>query len=401
MNDSTGKEKSMKKWMLPACLCLLLVAAGSAIAQQVVMNEIYSRGVAGNLDWIELYNPGATQVSLAGYKIYDIGGSGGTKPKKQFPASAVIPAKGFYVIITDTADYTGDLSGFGLSSAGEKAWLEDSLGTVIDTVTFAAMTTTQTYGRGPDGGAWTLLSAITRGATNGKILTNEIYSRGVAGNLDWIEIYNGVSAPVNITGYKIYDTGGNTGSKPKKRFPDGTIVPAGGFFVIITDTADYTGDLSAFGLSSSGEMVWLEDTLGAIIDTVTFGAMSTTQSWSRIPDGGAWQLANTITRGASNGGGVGVEDGDVTAPERFVLAQNYPNPFNPSTTIRYGLPQRSAVTLGVYNLIGQEVARLVQGEQEAGYHEVKFDGSNLSSGVYLYRLTAGSTVQTRKLMLVK
>ncbi|HTR99651.1 MAG TPA: LamG-like jellyroll fold domain-containing protein, partial [Bacteroidota bacterium] len=88
-------------------------------------------------------------------------------------------------------------------------------------------------------------------------------------------------------------------------------------------------------------------------------------------------------------------------PGALTLNQNYPNPFNPSTTIRYGLPARSVVSLIVYNVLGQAVALLVDGEQESGYHEVRFDGSKLASGVYLCRLQAGSDVQTRKLLLLK
>lgn len=77
--------------------------------------------------------------------------------------------------------------------------------------------------------------------------------------------------------------------------------------------------------------------------------------------------------------------------------QNYPNP---STTICYGLPSRSHVTLTVFNTLGQQLATLVNGEMEAGYHEVQFDASWPASGVYLYRLQAGSFVETRKLVLV-
>jgi hypothetical protein len=88
-------------------------------------------------------------------------------------------------------------------------------------------------------------------------------------------------------------------------------------------------------------------------------------------------------------------------PQTIRLDQNYPNPFNPLTTIRYGLPHKSHVTLTVFNTLGQQVATLVEGEQEAGYHEVKFDASGLSSGVYFYRLTAGSYVETKKLLLVR
>lgn len=70
------------------------------------------------------------------------------------------------VIITDTASFVGDTSGFGLSSSGETVWLEDSLGTVIDTIAFPATALTQSYGRAPDGGPWKLLSTITRGKSN-------------------------------------------------------------------------------------------------------------------------------------------------------------------------------------------------------------------------------------------
>jgi hypothetical protein len=85
----------------------------------------------------------------------------------------------------------------------------------------------------------------------------------------------------------------------------------------------------------------------------------------------------------------------------FELYQNYPNPFNPSTTIRYGLPNRSHVTLTVFNTLGQQVVQLVNREMEAGFHEVRFDGVGLSSGPYFYRIQAGKYVETKKLILTK
>jgi hypothetical protein len=85
----------------------------------------------------------------------------------------------------------------------------------------------------------------------------------------------------------------------------------------------------------------------------------------------------------------------------FRLDQNFPNPFNPSTTIKYELPRSSDVKLSVFDLLGREVSVLVDERREAGVHEVKFDGSGLSSGVYFYRLSAGRFVQTLKLLLVK
>ena len=88
-------------------------------------------------------------------------------------------------------------------------------------------------------------------------------------------------------------------------------------------------------------------------------------------------------------------------PTGFLLAQNYPNPFNPTTTIRYGLPSRAKVTLTVFNTLGQQVSVLQNGEQNAGYHELRFDGVNLPSGVYFYRLQAGTFVETKRLLLLR
>jgi len=88
-------------------------------------------------------------------------------------------------------------------------------------------------------------------------------------------------------------------------------------------------------------------------------------------------------------------------PLGFSLRQNYPNPFNPATTIRYSLPQSSDVQLEVFNVLGQRVAMLVNEQKPAGWHDITFDASNLSSGIYIYRLQAGEFVETKKMVLVK
>jgi len=88
-------------------------------------------------------------------------------------------------------------------------------------------------------------------------------------------------------------------------------------------------------------------------------------------------------------------------PTTFVLEQNYPNPFNPSTTIRFGVPSRSHVTLTVFNTLGQKVAELVNTDIEGGYHEVHFDARALASGIYFYRLQAESFHQTHSLCVLK
>ena len=90
-----------------------------------------------------------------------------------------------------------------------------------------------------------------------------------------------------------------------------------------------------------------------------------------------------------------------TGPKEFKLEQNFPNPFNPTTTIQYQLPFDARVTLKVYDILGSEVATLVNEEQQAGYKEVKFNGSNIASGMYVYRLQAGDYVSIKKMLIIK
>ncbi len=92
---------------------------------------------------------------------------------------------------------------------------------------------------------------------------------------------------------------------------------------------------------------------------------------------------------------------EASVPIAYRLEQNYPNPFNPSTTIHYALPERSTVSLTIYNSLGEKVSILVEEAQEPGYHDVKFDGTALASGVYFYRIQAGDYVATKKLILMK
>ena len=95
-----------------------------------------------------------------------------------------------------------------------------------------------------------------------------------------------------------------------------------------------------------------------------------------------------------------VED-ESEMPVNFILSQNYPNPFNPVTTIKYSIPKAGRIELSVFNSLGEKVAELVNGYQEIGNYSVRFNASNLASGVYFYRIFSGDFIQTKKLMLLK
>jgi len=112
--------------------------------------------------------------------------------------------------------------------------------------------------------------------------------------------------------------------------------------------------------------------------------------------------ANVVTKACESGYVYGT--GDVVAnmlPNEFGLDQNYPNPFNPTTEISFTLPAATHVTLEVYNVLGQRVTVLANGSFEAGSHTVTWDASNQASGIYLYRLTTGDRIETKKMLLLK
>lgn len=95
------------------------------------------------------------------------------------------------------------------------------------------------------------------------------------------------------------------------------------------------------------------------------------------------------------------EEQPAGAPAVYALGQNYPNPFNPSTAIEFSLAQSGRVTLAVYNMLGQEVAKLLDLDMQAGSHRIVFEARNLPAGLYFYRLQSGEFSQVRRLTLLK
>ena len=390
----------MKKYSFILFILSLFLITQPIIQAQTnfTLNEVYSRGTISDPDWIEIYNFSSSSVDISGFKIYDVGGRTGTKPKKVFPSGSIVPANGFLVIVTDDTS----ASGFGLSSSGETVWIENTSGIIVDSVVFPTLQTTESYSRVPNGQTWIITNSITKGTSNvysnpNSIVMNEIYSRGITSDPDWIEIYNPSSIGVDLSSYKIYDGGGQAGTKPKKVFASGTFIPANEFIIIVTDDTTSSG----FGLSSNGEEVWLEDASGLIIDDVTFPSMDTTQSYCRFPDGtAAWQLTNYITKGFPNTI-TDIIDEEVNPVLDFELNQNYPNPFNPTTTINFTIPTTSYVSLKIFNILGKEVTIFVNELKNAGTHSIIFNAAGLSSGVYFYQLKLNNFTATKKFTLLK
>ena len=96
-----------------------------------------------------------------------------------------------------------------------------------------------------------------------------------------------------------------------------------------------------------------------------------------------------------------VEDLGVLSPTSYVLEQNYPNPFNPATSIRFSIPQEDYISLNVFNILGEKISTLVSDNLKAGTYNYKFDGSDLSSGIYFYILRGKDFTETKKMVLIK
>ncbi len=263
---------------------------------------------------------------------------------------------------------------------------------------------------------------------------------------DWIEFYNNSGNDVDISGWIFKDKDDDH----KFTFPEGTVLRENNYLVLCRDTTafinlfktqegyestNYIGNFD-FKLSSKGELVRLYNKNNKIVDSLTYDDKS---PWPVGPKGNGPtlelinpKLDNSIATnwGISNNHGtpgkrnysyiVTVKETKKNISSKFELQQNYPNPFNPTTRIKYTLPsnisshlgkeriKKGFVTLKVYDILGKEVATLVNEQQSAGTYQVTFNGSNLPSGVYFYKLQVSPSsssgqgfVKTKKLMLLK
>ncbi|MFC1552542.1 CotH kinase family protein [Candidatus Latescibacterota bacterium] len=261
------------------------------------------------------------------------------------------------------------------------------------------------------------------GATNTVVL-NEINYNSLTefDPGDWIELYNSIEVPVDLSGWVFKDeTDAN-----EFIIPDGTIIPAKGYFVLSKDEVKFSaafpsvkklvGDFR-FGLNNAGEHITLFNTLGEIVDSLTYGD---NDPWPNNTDGGGSTLSlispdldNAVaeswvasvpkgTPGIGNDQILSVDEVDErNSPVAFALGQNYPNPFNPVTTIPFSVAESGRVTIEIYSITGQLIAVIVDDLFAPGTYHAIFTSNNIANGMYFYQIKAKGFTQTRKMVLVK
>ncbi len=287
-----------------------------------------------------------------------------------------------------------------------------------------------------------ITAVFAPGASSNKIVINEINYNSASDfdPEDWIELYNNSPDDVDISGW-IFKDGKETHSY---KIPENTVLESEKYLVLTRDTTlfrqsfpkveNFVGPF-VFGLSGGGEKIRLFDDAMNIIDSLTYddklpwpeeadGEGKTLELFNPNRDNSkpeSWHASSNGhgTPGEQNSVFTSVTDIPANLKETLELDQNYPNPFNPSTTIKYSIPssivfnsitpEKSTagvhVILKVYDVLGEEVAVLVNGKQLPGTYQVTFDtrvvSGGLPSGMYFYRLTAGGFSFTRKMMLLK
>lgn len=201
--------------------------------------------------------------------------------------------------------------------------------------------------------------------TTGFTLPIKDYTHEVGNSIIGGYVYSGTARP-DLSGAYIYGDYGS-GRVWMLRYQKGRVLADS----LLTQIPEY---ISSFGTDRTNELY-----------IVTISSKSRTGIYKFAP--------RTLT---------GFEESPLSETlHHYELYQNYPNPFNPSTTIRYALPRQSHVTLTLFTMLGQRVAQLVSGEVDAGNHEVQFNASAMSSGMYFYRLQVGTVVLTRQLCFIR
>jgi hypothetical protein len=339
----------------------------------VIINEVNAHGTwRDGANFVELYNEGSDEISLAGWKIV-------CDTILNLPGDATIHAHGFYVI--DEASFPAS---FDMDLAGDNIYLIDADSDLVDQV------------------GWS--------SDHGEDVSFMRFPDGDTLPQEWNSAFWGFDDASSFS----FEDGFPSRGAPNRYFSPGLKVIG-----IRCDTAYCTANISWTN------PIWLSVFTDAILRRSTDSFPQTPYDGDIIYEGpGQWCSDRDITPGqtyyytvfARTSCGdysepdsesqisayfpsVGIEDNPI--PKRAALLECYPNPFNVSTMIRYGLAESGQARLTIYNLAGQRVAILRDSNQEGGEHSVVWDGSGLSSGIYFARLESGSTERSIKVTLLK
>ncbi|RKX24653.1 MAG: hypothetical protein DRP45_07750 [Candidatus Zixiibacteriota bacterium] len=174
-----------------------------------------------------------------------------------------------------------------------------------------------------------------------------------------------------------------------------------------SDDPEYPDSLLTFGYSADNDslLVTIDTASGVMTLKSDLAYLGTVELIVTVSDPRAASATDTVTVTVDSHVSVG-DNTETNLPNRFSLEQNYPNPFNSSTLIQFDIPQYCQVELSIYNLLGQRVRTLVEGQRPAGSHRVIWDGRNngglpVATGIYLYRLQVDDQIKTKKMLLLK
>ncbi len=373
------------------------------ITELLAVNNSINTDEAGEYDdWFEIHNAGSENVNLEGMYVSNALGS-----SKSFELPNVIILPDEYIIFwADNDTDQGELHvDFKLASSGESIALFETVdhgNVLIHGWKYGIMSSDVSMGFNPEeGNSPEYLASPSPGASNesselfSSVCINEFQTTSdFGGNDDWVEIYNRGTESFDLSGCFLSDQRDNN---TKWTFPQGAVLEPGEFLVVYEDVL-------GFSFSSEGDDVIMlsasDSSTG--LDFYDFDQQHADESEGRYPDGvNSWNTFSDPTPGTPNSQPTDVEDKNKILPTEFVLGQNYPNPFNPSTQIDVSIPASGFYSLKIYNLLGQEVSILLNGQIAAGAHTFNFEAANLPSGIYIYNFSGQNFTQTRKMMLLK
>jgi len=425
-------ECIMRKIAVSCLVTSLIILTGSILSAQTVWtkydgNPVLLKGPAGSWDSVAVAFP---EVILDGstFKMW-YGGWDGTNQRIGYATS------------TDGVTWTKHASNPVIDLGPSGSWDDEDVGP--GAVVFDGSSYKMWYW-GYDGTFWrTGYATSTDGLVWTKSDSNPVLDLGAGG--EWDDTWAGINAVIfNGSDYQGWYLGNDGPPSPNIRTgyatsPDGLVWtksdsnpvldlgaagewdnanPGGGAVIYNGSIYEmwYEGTragLTQIGYATSTDgLVWTKSDSNPVLLVGPFADWD----WSSVfaptvlYDGTSYHLWYV---GVSSGLGLkigyatvplgsitGIADEGIV-PEKYELSQNYPNPFNPVTVIRYSIPKAEEVSLVVYNLIGKEVAHLIDERKPAGSYTVKWDASNMASGIYFYRLQAGDFVQTKKMLLLK